>query len=270
MRIDRGFQRLAFGLIHFRETPEIAGATPLVLIHGGPGSSAGLVPLMTALATQRQVIALDLPGHGDSDPPPGRTSIPGYAETVDEFLRVRGIGHCDLYGHHSGAQIACELAIAQPAQVRRLVLDGVALFSPDQRREFIANYAPPLVPQADGAHLLWAWNFARNLTRFFPWYREDAAHALQPGTILPPEAITQIALDVLKVWPSYHHLYEAAFAHEMATRLPKLTTPTLVLEVTGDPLAEFATRAAALVGHATCSAVTRTDRSEAIAEFLRD
>jgi pimeloyl-ACP methyl ester carboxylesterase len=268
MRIDRGFQRLASGLIHFRETPEVAGATPLVMIHGGPGSSAGLVPLMTGLAAERQVIAPDLPGHGDSDPPSAPTSIPNYADTIRELLRARGIDRCDLYGHHSGAQIACELAIAEPTNVRRLILDGVALFSPDQRREFIAHYAPPLVPQADGAHLLWAWNFARNLTRFFPWYREEDACRLQPGTILPPEAITQIALDVLKVWPSYHLLYAAAFAHDMATRLPELTTPALVLEVTGDPLAEFAARAAELAGQGPCLTVTRTTRPTAIADFL--
>jgi hypothetical protein len=53
----------------------------------------------------------------------------------------------------------------------------------------------------------------------------------------------------------------------MPARLPLLTAPTLVLAVAGDPLAEFAARAAELA-RGTCRAVPRRDRAEAIASFV--
>jgi pimeloyl-ACP methyl ester carboxylesterase len=267
--IDRGFQRIGSGLVHYREVGGNTAELPLVMIHGGPGSSAGLVPMISVLSAQRRVIAPDVPGNGDSDPlPVVPTSIASYAETILEFLSAMGVDRFDLYGHHSGAQIACEIAIERPAQVRRMVLDGVALFSPEQRREFHARYAPPIVPVADGSHLIWAWDFASNLTRFFPHYRRDDIHRLVPETIQPPDIVTRIALDLMKVWPTYHLLYEAAFAHDFAERLAHVATPTLVLEIAGDPLAQYVGRAARLLPESRTIATSREDRGKIIADFL--
>jgi pimeloyl-ACP methyl ester carboxylesterase len=264
--IDRAFCRTAAGLIHYRSAG-LRHLPTLVLLHGGPGSSAGLVPLMAELADRFHVIAPDTMGCGQSDrAPDARPAIADYACYLAALLHESGAPPAAIYGHHTGAQIACELAIAQPQQVTRLILDGAALFAPEVRAEFVQRYAPPIAPVDSGEHLAWLWQFARDLTRYFPHYAKDADHRTGLGQPLPADAATHLVGEALCVWPTWHLAYRAAFTHDFAARLPALTTPALVLQVTGDPLAHFATRAAALA-HARCRVVARADRAQAIAEF---
>ncbi len=265
--IDRGFCRTPAGLIHYRSAGDPA-APLLIMLHGGPGSSAGLAPLIAELADRFRILAPDTMGCGDSDPAPdAEPEIADYAAYLAGFLGAIAAPAAAVYGHHTGAQIACELAIAAPHRVTRLVLDGAALFAPDLRGEFVERYAPPIVPDESGAHLDGLWQFARDLTRYFPHYRKDADHRTASGQPLPPDLATGVVAEALKVWPTWHLAYRAAFSHRFAARLALLTTPALVLEVAGDPLAQFAARAATLA-RGTCCPLARSDRAEAIAGFM--
>ncbi len=269
--IDRAFLRTEDGLIHYRHAgfPGAPGATPLVLAHGGPGSSAGFAPLIAALAGERAVVAPDMMGNGESDPPPGPTTIEFYAKGLLAVIDHLGLDQVDLYGHHTGAQVVCELAIAHPHRVRRVVLDGLGLFPEDQRTEFLERYAPPITPDAEGGHLAWVWDFISQTTQHFPHYRRDAAHRIEQGAALPPPVVTARAAEVLKVWPTYHLSYQAAFTHDFAARLPLLTAPTLVLRVERDPLAIHAAPGQALIPGATLASINAAGRAEAIGAFLR-
>ena len=267
--IDRGFRRLSSGQVHYRSAGTDTGAPPLLMIHGGPGSSASLVPLMTALSAGRRVIAPDLMGNGDSDPlPPGPAIIEEHARQVAELLDVLGLGQIDVYGHHSGAQVACEMAIANPRRIRRLALNGLALFSREERAEFAARYAPPIAPVADGSHLFRIWDFAANLTRYFPHYRQDDAHRIEPATTLPPEALTRIVVDILRAWPTCHRLYEAAFAHDLSARLSLVDVPSLVVAVDGDPLVRYADTAVGLMSESRIANTSRDGLADLIGGFL--
>ncbi len=268
-RIDRGFVRVSGGLIHYRRTSHAAGATPLVMAHGGPGSSAGLVPLIAALGEGRTVVAPDMMGNGESDPPPEpETTIGFYADCVLAVMDDLGLETVDLYGHHTGAQVVCELAIAKPGRVRRVILDGVALFDQALRAEFLDRYAPPIVPDAAGTHLAWIWDFIAQTTQHFPHYLRDEAHRIAGGRPLPPPLLTDRVAEVLKVWSTYHLAYLAAFSHDMAARLPLLGSPALVLAVEGDPLMPYAETAAALAPHGRLGRTRREDRAQMVAAFL--
>lgn len=187
--MDRAFVRTAWGLAHYRSAGNDTTRPPVLLLHGGPGSSASLLPLIAMLGKRRRVIAPDTPGCGESDPLPGaETAIIDYADALRQVLHALGIPCVDVYGHHTGAQIACELAIMAPAAVRRLVLDGVGLCPADLRKDFLERYAPPLVPADDGSHLTPVWDFVRNLTRYFPHYRQDDGHRTAGGHVSPPQS----------------------------------------------------------------------------------
>ena len=60
---------------------------PLLLLHGTGGSRRHWAPLWSLLAAQRELVAVDLPGHGHSDPPPsdGDHTPVGYAATLNGF-----------------------------------------------------------------------------------------------------------------------------------------------------------------------------------------
>ena len=270
MTIDRAFVRTSAGLIHYRVAGRDTSQLPIVLLHGGPGSSAGLVPLIAALAASRRVIAPDTSGCGGSEPlAEDAPTIGHYAAVLEMVLDRLGVTQYDVYGHHTGAQIACELAIAAPRRLRRLVLDGLGLFPDELRRAFVARYAPPIVPHEDGSHLLWVWEFTRGLHRNFPHYARDEASRIEPAHVVSPAQTTTIAAEVLQAWPTWHLTYRAAFLHDLATRLPLVAPATLVLRVQGDPLSSYADRAAGLLPRGTLRDVSRDERPHAVDHFLQ-
>ncbi len=271
VEIDRAFLRTAHGLIHYRHVAGAASAErpPVVLAHGGPGSSAGLVPLIRSLGVDRPVLAPDMMGNGDSDPPPSQqTTIGFYAEGLIAAMDAVGFERVDLYGHHTGAQVVIEAAIARPDRVRRLVLDGVGLFPPSLKAEFLDLYAPAIAPEASGAHLSRLWTFITRTTQYFPHYRGDEQHRIAGGAPPPPTVATDRAAEVLKAWSTYHIAYGAAFRHDLAERLTRLSTPTLFLAAAGDPLAPYARVGADLVEGAAVVDTTYPDKAQAIRAFL--
>jgi pimeloyl-ACP methyl ester carboxylesterase len=76
------------------------------------------------IADVRSVYAPDLPGLGESDPPPTQSEADaaGAISDLANGLRLRQI---DLLGVQSGATAALDLAAARPELVRRLVLVGI-------------------------------------------------------------------------------------------------------------------------------------------------
>lgn len=107
-----------------------SGGTPLVLIHGAfsaIGTSFG--ELLPGLAEQRQVIGVELQGHGrtaDIDRPFGYDV---WADDVAALLAQLGIDQVDVFGYSFGAAVAVEFALRHPQLVRRLVLASCAFFT---------------------------------------------------------------------------------------------------------------------------------------------
>jgi pimeloyl-ACP methyl ester carboxylesterase len=95
----------------------------LFCLHPSEGSSRIFSKILPELADVRSVYAPDLPGSGESDPSPTRSSADaaGAISDLAGDLRLRQI---DLLGVHFGAAAAVELAATRPELVRRLVLAG--------------------------------------------------------------------------------------------------------------------------------------------------
>jgi pimeloyl-ACP methyl ester carboxylesterase len=101
---------------------------PIVLLHGAFGTIEGFAPLVTFLAKSRQVIAVELQGHGhtaDIDSRP--LSAVTMAGDVAALLARLKIPSADIYGYSMGGSVAAQLAIRHPALVRKLVIVGAAL-----------------------------------------------------------------------------------------------------------------------------------------------
>jgi pimeloyl-ACP methyl ester carboxylesterase len=261
---DRGYVRIAEGLIHFRRRGD---GVPLVMLHASPSSSQSVEPLAALLAGA--VLMPDTPGNGASSPPQVKApEVADYAAMLDRACAALGHEQVDLYGTHTGAHIAVEWAIAHPARVRLLILDGVALLSDADRAEFLACYAPPQAPDASGTQFLWAWNMIRDQMLFWPHYKKDAAH-LRRDAQLDPRLLHDLTMDLLNCLETYHQPYEAVFRHPVLERLPLVHQPTLWLQGEGGPLdTEAADALARLPAAIQVMTPDLPARANAIMDFL--
>lgn len=73
----------------------------------------------------RNVLAVDLPGHGRSEGPPLAT-VGEMADWVFRLLDAAGLGKAAVVGHSMGSLVALECAARQPARVERIALLGTA------------------------------------------------------------------------------------------------------------------------------------------------
>ncbi len=83
---------------------------PLLLIHGLGGSARSWSTIWSALAERRQVIAVDLPGFGETPPLRGETSIRTLCDAVTAFVDAQGLRGVDAVGSSMGARLVLELA----------------------------------------------------------------------------------------------------------------------------------------------------------------
>jgi pimeloyl-ACP methyl ester carboxylesterase len=119
----RAHQRWAILAGERVNTIELGAGPPLLFVHGLSGRWANWLGQLSVLGLGHRLLALDLPGFGDSPlPESGVVSIAGYARLLERLLDEREIESATLIGNSMGGLIAAELALASPRRVERLVL----------------------------------------------------------------------------------------------------------------------------------------------------
>ncbi len=271
--VRRGFADIGCGQVHYRHAG-VAGDRPgLAMIHQSPGSSKQLEGVIAALGAGRRVIAPDTLGNGDSDPGPTATpDIPLLAEAAFEALAPLLPGKFDLYGSHTGASIAMEIALAHPDRVRRLIIDGMGLYAADEQSDILQTYARQIVPDLEGTHLLKVWHFCRDQYLFWPYYNRTSEGRL-PNGLPGAEHFHDFVVEVLKAMRTYHQSYRAAFRHPKRDRLVLLRLPVLVTCSPSDMLHRYFAEVAALVPGARTADLPAWETSghdAAMAKILSD
>lgn len=233
--IRRSFADLPHGQMHYRHAGQ---GEVLLLLHGSPGSSRQLVRMIESLVPGLHVIAPDTAGNGDSEPLPlNSLEIADLAQAKLQLLDSLGIAHCHVYGTHTGAAIAAELAIAAPGRVRSVMLDGVSDLAGDELEEFLTRYAPTFDADLEGDYLARLFAFCRAQFSYFPWYRRTPE--ADRNTAVPhPDAVDALVLETLKARTSYRRNYHAAFRWPARERLGLVPCPVLMMASASDPLGE--------------------------------
>ena len=96
--------------------------TPVLMLHDLGTSAATFEHLTTPIVrADRELVAVDLPGSGRSDPAPG-TDLADYVGHLALMFPSLGSDPIDLLGHGFGGYLAASLAAAHPQLVRRLIL----------------------------------------------------------------------------------------------------------------------------------------------------
>ena len=96
---------------------------PLVLIHGTGSRWQIFVPLLPRLAVSRDVICVDLPGHGESPSDGTEPSVDGFSTRLERFFEEIGVERPHVGGNSIGGAVALEL-------VRRGSARSATVFSP--------------------------------------------------------------------------------------------------------------------------------------------
>ena len=217
----------------------VAGrGVPVLLLHGSPNSADSLLPLAEHLRRDFLVIAPDTPGNGASDPlHPETSQAERYADALAELLDVLNLPQVAVYGFHTGAVFAAELAGRHPSRVTALVCDGYPLWTEAEAAELDASYLQPVTPQPDGSHLARLWSRIIDQNWYFPWHLRDDARRVSRDL----NAIDRLhgqAMGLLCAGDAYRAPYAAALRADGLPRLQRLRTPTLVTAAQADVLSQ--------------------------------
>ena len=101
----------------------VAGTVPLLLIHGGGSTiETNWSALLPELTKTRQVVAVELQGHGRSPWTGGTVNFENSADDVAEVLRELDLGPVDVLGFSNGGNVALRLAMRHSELVRRQIV----------------------------------------------------------------------------------------------------------------------------------------------------
>lgn len=158
-RVRRQYVDGPFGQVHIHlAKPDAPSAhPPLICLHQSPKSSREFKSLIEAM-DDRIVVAIDSPGHGESDTPAheNEATIENYAKSAWAVISGLGYEKVDLLGHHTGAKVACEMAYQKPDAVRNIVMISALVLTPEERDVFKAQFQPiPL--DEDGTRFKHMW-----------------------------------------------------------------------------------------------------------------
>lgn len=150
---------------------------PLLLLHGGLGSTSMFAPLLPALTRGRQVIGVDLHGHGRTALGDRDISLVDMGDDLAHVLRELGYEQVDVLGYSMGGGAGFRLAVQHPEMVRRLVLVSAG-FARD-------GFYPDILAQQGQVNAA-----AAEFMRETPMYQSYAAEAPHPEDF--PRLLDQI------------------------------------------------------------------------------
>lgn len=118
--------------------------SPLLLVHGLGAGWRSWTPILDELARHREVIAVDLPGFGETPPLSGDVSIATLTDSVADFIREQGLEGVSTVGQSMGGRIVLELA-RRGLGGDTVALDPGGFWSPRERAVFAATLRPSIV-----------------------------------------------------------------------------------------------------------------------------
>lgn len=217
--VRRGYQPCRFGQMHYRTATlsENAGHVPLLCLHSSPNSGRIYERFLSAIGADREAVAADTPGFGDSDPPPSAPKIQDYADAMYDLTGQLQWESLDVMGYHTGSKIAVAFAKTYPRLVRRLILVSAPIYTKAELSAQKAHFGPAKVAE-DGAHLVSVW---KEHVRWAMegWTLDDVAVQF-PDVVRRPD---------ISWWG-----HQAAFNFDMGKHLAAVRQPLLVLNPEDD------------------------------------
>src|SRR6188472_968894 len=191
---------------------------PLLLIPYTSADHACYAFQLPAYSERFRCIALDLPGTGESDKPPGPYSTESYAGQVAAFLGAIGVERAHVAGVSLGAAVAMHLAARHPDRVRSLSLHSAWDTSDLYLKTIVGLWrtvAPTLPTVADTViQAIFPLCFTPEMYVRRPEFADTLADFVRSRPAQPLDAFLAQT--------------EAAMTHDASAVLDKIGVPTLI------------------------------------------
>jgi pimeloyl-ACP methyl ester carboxylesterase len=127
---------------------------PVVLVlHGWGASIEAVQPIVSGLAPVARVHALDLPGFGETEPPPQPWGVEEYQAFVAAYMDRAAVPRATMVAHSNGGRIAIRMAATEPSRVAKLVLVDAAGVRPKRTLRWYRRVAMAKAGKQAARHL---------------------------------------------------------------------------------------------------------------------
>ena len=223
MSIRKDYVDTPLGQIHYLSSGE---GTPLVLLHQTSDAATMWEPVLPVFADLGYwAVAIDIPGHGQSDPPPEQPDGLEYARRIDEATRLLGMETYHVLGHHFGSTVALWVAAEYPDRVDKVVMYGFSQVGDENERypyltrKNMQN-AQPRTFGRDGSEIKEAWI-----------KRWDMSGMLLPEGVdshYNSDMARRTMIARLQVGPYWYYAYQLIGNTDEATVAARVQAPTLI------------------------------------------
>ena len=238
--INKSFISTDEGQLYCRQ---LGDGKPLLLLQLLPFGAEMFEPAMPALAESGVACwAVDVMGYGASDRRTRSWSIRDFANNMLRAMDCVGVTHFDVLGGHFTSLVAVEMALLAPERISLLILDGVPLWSDEQRHNMLQNIPETPGLDAPETRLSKAWSqFYATLSKLDPGFN-------------PTEHPEGLVLDLFSKFlrATYRPgTTEKFFAYPAIERLGQIQQPTLVIGSPADSLLSYHVAAVELIEQAS-------------------
>lgn len=208
--IRKGYVDVAAGQVHYRMRP--GAGTPIVCLHQTASSSAMFERVMEAWTRPEPLYAFDTPGFGGSYEPEGEPTMRAYGDVLLEATRALGIERMHLFGHHTGACIALEMAVADPVRTASLAMIGPVTITREEAALFKTVYPKDFAIRPDGSHLQRMWDYVAEI-----------------GGASSVELHHREFVDTARAWAGHIRVYRAIWDQDFTGLYRTVRAPLLIM-----------------------------------------
>lgn len=208
--MQKGYVEISLGQIHYRS--RAGSGTPIICFHQTASSSAMFEKFAAAYSGPEPIYALDTPGFGGSFDPEGMPTMADYATMLRDAIKALGFNKVHLFGHHTGASLAIEIATSDPELVSSLMMIGPVVLTAEERQAFGGVYPQPFELKADGSHLQTMWDYVESI-----------------GGNSSLELHHREMVDTARAWEGHIKVYSKIWDQDFSALYEKVSVPMLIM-----------------------------------------
>ncbi len=207
------------------------GAGPAVVcLHAIAHGAGDFHHLCTSLCHRYRLIALDFPGHGNSDNDSYPFSLDRYTRLLASFLNQLGLEQVTLVGHSLGGAVALQYAVQYPQQVQGLILANPGGLDPMDRTKALFTW---LIAGLFSQGIKKRWWYKKGFADYYRYLVLPGRQAQEQRQKIIASA-WEIALPLTQAWRSFG---ETTF--DLRPVAPTVTCPVLFVWATQDKIVQL-------------------------------